>query len=118
MFTIIDYVQELFDVVAETESSATNISEASRTGSSSGHSRSSDGPRGPTKGAYVHELGESDAEVDESDAELAKTVAGRVKGTTRKRKTPSFLRSPMMIFNAVKKRRATDASPMKRGEHS
>jgi len=56
MFTIIDYVQELFDVVAETESSATNISEASRTGSSSGHSRSSDGPRGPTKGAYVHEL--------------------------------------------------------------
>jgi len=48
MFTIIDYVQELFDVVAETESesdgSATNISEASRTGSSSGHSHSSDGP--------------------------------------------------------------------------
>jgi len=53
MFTIIDYVQELFDVVAETESesdgSATNISEASRTGSSSGHSHSSDGPRDQPK---------------------------------------------------------------------
>ena len=50
-------------------------------------------------------------------SELAKTVAGRVKGTTRKRKVPSSLRSPITTFNAVKKRRGTDASPIKRGEH-
>ena len=113
-------MQEFFDIVAQSESesdgSFKDISDASPTDSSSGHSfDGSDGPRGRTTDAYVHVLDESDTEVNES--ELAKTVAGRVKGTTRKRKVPSSLRSPMTTFSAAKKRRGTDESPMERGEH-
>jgi len=69
MCIIIDYVQEFFDVVAQSESesdgSVKNISDASRMDSNSGHSSDgSDGHRGPTTDAYVHGLDESNTKVN------------------------------------------------------